>query len=107
MQNFLKSQSCRKNYKKKEAVRTELSENQEDKRIDITLLDNGFSAQVVEIKGGSEVTRKLHSMGIIKGITITRKNGSFMKGPVVLQKGSMQIALGYNLAKKIIVQNID
>lgn len=75
--------------------------------MDLTQLENGESAKVVELQGGQEVINKLEAMEIIPGAVILKKSASFMKGPVVIEKGNMQFAIGYGMAKKIIVEPLN
>jgi ferrous iron transport protein A len=72
--------------------------------IDLTQLENGESAKVVELQGGQQVIKKLEAMEIVPGAVIVKKTASLMKGPVVIEKGNMQFAVGYGMAKKIIVE---
>ena len=61
----------------------------------------------MELQGGHQVVGKLEAMGIVAGTTIAKKSASLMRGPIVLQKGAMQIAIGFGLAKRIIVVPLD
>lgn len=70
----------------------------------LTQLDNGASARVAELKGGRQFVGRLEAMGIVPGTTITKSSSSIMKGPVVLKKGSTQIAIGYAMAQRIMVE---
>lgn len=70
----------------------------------LTQLDNGASATVTELKGGRLLAGKLEAMGIAPGTTITKSGSSIMKGPIVLKKGSTQIAIGYSMAQRIMVE---
>jgi Fe2+ transport system protein FeoA len=70
-------------------------------------LDIGRPARVIELQGGSRATAKLNAMGIIPGAVIIKKSAAPLRGPVVLEKGAMTIAVGRDLAAKIIVQPMD
>jgi len=70
-------------------------------------LKNGQSAVVVELKGGHQFTGKLESLGIVPNITIVKKSAGLMRGPIVLSKGAMQIAIGYGLAQRVMVSIVD
>lgn len=72
--------------------------------INLTQLKNGGSAKVIEIQGGLQVVGKLEAMGIVPGTIIVKKTASLMKGPIVIEKGEMQFAIGYAMAQGIIVQ---
>ena len=75
--------------------------------INITQLDNGKSATILELKDNSDTMRKLLAMGIIPGAVITRKSAIPGKGPVILEKDMVQFAIGYNMAQNIIVEPLD
>jgi ferrous iron transport protein A len=74
---------------------------------DVTRLENGVSARVVELQGNHQAVGKLEAMGIVPGTIIAKISASLMRGPVVVQKGAMQIAIGFGLAKRIIVEPLD
>ncbi len=67
-------------------------------------MDSGDSGTVVEISGGLGVNRRVEAMGIRPGKRITKISGMFMRGPVVARVDRMQVAIGWGMAKKIIVQ---
>jgi DtxR family transcriptional regulator, Mn-dependent transcriptional regulator len=76
-------------------------------RIDLTVLDKGASACVVRVEGGGKEAGKLDAMGIVPGAIITKKSASLMQGPIVLAKGATQVAIGYEMARHIIVKPIE
>lgn len=67
-------------------------------------LDSGDSGTVVEISGGLGVRKRVEAMGIRPGKSITKISGMFMRGPVVARVDRMQVAIGWGMARKIIVQ---
>jgi ferrous iron transport protein A len=71
--------------------------------IDLTKLEEGESGKVVEIQGGHGLTRRLESMGIRSGKKVTKVSSQFMCGPVTLRIDNYQLAIGYGMAKKILV----
>jgi len=75
--------------------------------INLTQLGNGKSAKVIKFQGGRHFVGKLEAMGIIPGTIIVKKTASLMKGPIVIEKGEMQFAIGYAMAQKIMVEPID
>jgi len=70
-------------------------------------LDAGKMAVIKELQGGELVVHRLEAMGITPGSVIVKKGASIMRGPLVVQKGSFQMAIGYGMAKKIIVEPIN
>jgi len=56
-----------------------------------------------EILGGASLTNRLGALGIIPGQKITKISSMFSKGPVTVQVNRSQIALGFGMASKILV----
>jgi ferrous iron transport protein A len=75
-------------------------------KVDLTQLKEGESGLVTEIQGGYGLHRRLESLGIRVGKKITKVSSQLMRGPVTLKVDNSQVALGYGLAKKIIVKII-
>lgn len=76
--------------------------------MDLTQLGNGRMAAIESFSCDlSCIKEKLEAMGILHGTVIIKKSASFMKGPVVIEKDKMKIALGYCTAQKIIVRPVD
>ena len=69
-------------------------------------LKNGQQGKIVAIQGGPGVSRKLGNMGIRVGSQVCNLSGHFMKGPVVVQSGRTQVAMGPGLAGKIMIEKI-
>lgn len=69
-----------------------------------TELANGTMATVKKLSGTSQFIAKMESMGIFPGSVITKKSSSIMGGPIVIEKGATQIAIGHKSAKNIIVE---
>jgi ferrous iron transport protein A len=67
-------------------------------------IDIGTSARVVELTGGRQLAGRLEAMGILPGAVIVKKSAAMMRGPVVVQKGGMNVAIGYGMARRIMVE---
>jgi Fe2+ transport system protein FeoA len=67
-------------------------------------LDVGKKAIVKNIIGGHGLQRKLYDMGIRTGTEIIKISQHFFRGPVIIQVYNSQIAIGYGMACKIIVE---
>ena len=74
--------------------------------MDLIELPSGESGRVVELHGGREFLGKLEAMGVVPGRVITKKSAILSKGPVILEKGSVQFAIGYEMARKIYIEPI-
>ena len=73
-------------------------------RIDLTKLQPGKSATVVEIQGGHNMLKKVQSMGIRPGKRITKVSSHFWRGPQTIQIGKARVAVGYGMAERIFVE---
>jgi len=83
-------------------------------QITVRQMQPGQSGTVIQILGGHGHHRghghghgfvdRLHSLGIRPGKRITKVSGMFMRGPVTLQVGRAQVAIGYGMAGKILVE---
>ncbi|MHB8053941.1 MAG: FeoA family protein [Candidatus Aminicenantales bacterium] len=77
-----------------------------EKQMSIIDLKNGQKGKIVNILGGLGVSRKLGNMGIRIGSQVCNLSGNFMKGPIVVQSGRTQVAIGQGLAGKIMIEKI-
>lgn len=76
----------------------------ENEMITVAQMDAGQRGKVVEVLGGQGLLLRLSSMGIRPGKLITKVSSMFMKGPVTIQIDRSQLAIGFGMAKKIIVE---
>ena len=67
-------------------------------------IKNGESTKIKDIIGGRQFINKAESLGIRKGVQITKVSSQMMHGPVTVKVGQTQIALGHRMANKIIVE---
>jgi len=74
--------------------------------IRLSELECGNSAKVIKLNGNCILIGKLKAMGIYAGTTIVKKSAIPAKGPIIVEKGTMQFALGYEIAKNIIVDRL-
>lgn len=72
--------------------------------MNISEIKQGQNCRIVEICGGQEVFNKLDSLGVRIGACVQKVSSQFFKGPVTIKAGNTQIAVGYRMAKKIIVE---
>jgi len=71
---------------------------------DLTQLEGGESGVVVEIHGGYGLIRRLESLGIRVGKKVTKVSSQLMRGPVTVRIGNSHVAIGFGMAKKILVE---
>jgi len=74
------------------------------KQIPLSQIEAGQSGRVVQIQGGHGMIDRLSALGIRPGKKVTKVSSMFMRGPVTIQIGSAQIAIGFGMAKRIIVE---
>jgi len=72
--------------------------------VSLDKLPSGKSAKVISVEGGFGCVNRLNNLGIREGITIKKITGTLSRGPVVLNIGNSQIALGRGMASKIMVK---
>ena len=72
-------------------------------QITLRQMQAGQSGIVVQIQGGHGLINRLSALGIRPGKRITKVGSMFMRGPVTIQLGSAQVAIGFGMANKVIV----
>lgn len=65
----------------------------------------GQSGLIVEIKGGFGLINRLNALGILPGKRVTKISAMIARGPVTIEVDRVQIAIGFGMAKKIIVES--
>mgnify|MGYP001769866991 CR=1 FL=1 len=60
--------------------------------------------KVVEILGGCNLHNRLFNMGVHEGKEVMKVSHIGLKGPVVIKTGRTILALGHNVATKVIVE---
>ena len=76
----------------------------EKKQTTAARMKAGQSGTVVEYKGGHGLSRRLSALGLRPGKKVTKVSSMFRRGPVTLQIGRTQIALGYSAADKVTIE---
>ena len=76
----------------------------EGKQITLTRMQTGQSGIVVQIQGGHGLVNRLDALGIRPGKRITKVGSMFMRGPVTVQVDRAQVAVGFGMASRIIVE---
>jgi ferrous iron transport protein A len=73
-------------------------------RISLARMQAGQKGKIVRINGGHGLVRRLEALGIIEGKEIKKISEQWMRGPVLLQHGRSQVALGFGMASKVLVE---
>jgi len=76
----------------------------DSKQITLRQMQAGQSGIVAQIQGGHRLVNRLSALGIRPGKRITKVGSMFMRGPVTVQLDSTQVAIGFGMANKVIVE---
>ena len=76
----------------------------DDKLVTLRQMWAGHSGVVAYIEGGHGLVNRLNALGIRPGKRITKVSSMLMRGPVTIQLGNAQVAIGFGMANKIIVK---
>jgi ferrous iron transport protein A len=76
----------------------------DSKQISLVRMQAGQSGKVVEIQGGYGMVNRLSALGIRPGKKITKVSAMLMRGPVTIQVDRAQVAVGFGMANRIIVE---
>ena len=72
--------------------------------VSLRQMQPGQAGTVVQVLGGHGLVRRLEALGIRPGKKITKMSSMLMRGPVTVQLDSSQVALGFGMAGKIMVE---
>ena len=72
----------------------------------LTLADmrTGQTGTVVGVMGGHGLIRRLDALGIRPGRKVTKLSSTLFRGPIILRVDNTQVAIGFGMARKIIVE---
>jgi ferrous iron transport protein A len=76
-------------------------------KIDLTEMKSGQKGKVTEIHGGKGMAMKLEALGIRPSVVITKVSSQIMRGPVIVEIGKTKVAIGFGMARRIIVRSFD
>ena len=74
------------------------------KQIALSQMQAGQSGIVVQVHGGRGLISRLSALGIRPGQRVTKFSSMFMRGPVTIQVGNAQVAIGFGMANRIIIE---
>ena len=72
---------------------------------DLTSVKAGKTVKVSEIHAGRNLINKLEALGIRPGVTIKKISSQIMHGPIIVKVGQSQIAIGFGMAQRIMVES--
>jgi ferrous iron transport protein A len=67
-------------------------------------MQRGQSGTVLQLKGGHGLVKRLNALGILPGKKITKVSSMLMRGPVTISVDRVHIAIGFGMARKIMVR---
>lgn len=77
-----------------------------EKRLALADVAAGETVLVCAIEGGHGIHDRLQAIGIRAGVKVTKVTDSFAHGPIVVQHGQTQTALGRGICQKILVEDV-
>ena len=73
------------------------------KQLTLRQMEIGQTGTVIGILGGRGLIRRLEALGVRPGKKVTKISSTLFRGPVTLKIDNMQVAVGFGMANKIIV----
>jgi ferrous iron transport protein A len=74
------------------------------KVLDLTQMKQKEKGTIIAVTGGPGLKKRLETLSIRKGAEITKVSAQVMRGPIIVQVVNTQVAIGFGMAKKIIVE---
>jgi len=76
----------------------------EGELVSLAQMQNGQSGVVLRILGRHGMVNRLSALGIRPDKRIAKISSMFMRGPVTIQVDRTQVAIGFGMAKRVIVR---
>jgi ferrous iron transport protein A len=76
----------------------------EGKQISLVQMEAGKRGILVNVQGGHRLVSRLAALGIRPGKRITKISSMFMRGPVTIQVDNTRVAIGFGMAKRMVVK---
>jgi len=67
-------------------------------------MEAGQTGMIVQVAGGYGLVQRLEAMGIRPGKKVTKINSMLFRGPVALEIDNSQMAIGFGMTRKIVVE---
>ena len=64
----------------------------------------GQTGMVVSLEGGHGMMRRIAAMGLHRGAAVTKTSSQPFRGPISVQVGNTEVALGFGLARRVMVE---
>lgn len=72
--------------------------------ISLDKMPAGKKGIIIDVQGGHGIVQKMNVLGIRPGKEIIKISNQLMKGPIIIRSGNTEIAIGYGMARKIMVE---
>ncbi|MBN2232218.1 MAG: ferrous iron transport protein A [Deltaproteobacteria bacterium] len=72
----------------------------------LSTIHSGCRCRVVRLDGGPNMTQRLDSMGLRIGSIVNKVSNNPFRGPVVFRIDQTELAIGYGMASRIMVEEI-
>jgi Fe2+ transport system protein FeoA len=69
-------------------------------------LPDGKLARILCLRCGEGMASRLDAMGLVPGAVIEKRSSALNRGPVLVAKGPMQLAIAYDVAARIVVESL-
>lgn len=76
----------------------------QNKQLTLAQMGTGQTGTVIGVLGGYGLIWRLEALGIRPGKKVTKISSALFHGPVTLRVDNAQVAVGFGMAKKIIVE---
>jgi len=76
----------------------------QNEQVTLAEMKTGQTGTVVGVLGGPGFIRRLDALGIRPGKKVTKLSSTLFRGPVILRVDNAQVAVGFGMARKIIVE---
>lgn len=74
------------------------------RQLTLRQMEIGQTGTVIGILGGRGLMRRLEALGIRPGKKVTKISSTLFRGPVTLRVDNAQVAIGFGMANRIIVE---
>ena len=91
---------------RKRNPRAPQAEDVNDGAVPLTRLPAGTRVFVVSVAGGHGLRHRLALLGIRSGTEIRKFSSLLLRGPVIVEVGGRQVAIGFGMANRIAVRPI-
>ncbi len=76
----------------------------DDRRLTtLARMQPGESGVVAQFRGGRGKAKRLNALGIVPGKRVTKVSSMLMRGPVTIEVDRVQVAIGFGMANRLIV----